>query len=38
MPSWETVLIALATALVITVGDRVLTRARAARRAVADSA
>ena len=34
MSGWEIALIAMATALVISVGDRALTRARAARRPV----
>jgi hypothetical protein len=34
MHGWQIALIALAIALVITVGDRALTRARAARRPV----
>jgi hypothetical protein len=34
MPGWQIALIALAAAFVIAVGDRALTRARAARRAV----
>jgi hypothetical protein len=34
MPSWVIALIVIAAALVISVGDRALTRARAARRAL----
>jgi hypothetical protein len=34
MPGWQIALLALAAALVIAVGDRILTRARAARRPV----
>jgi hypothetical protein len=34
MPGWEIALIVIAAALVISIGDRVLTRARAARRAL----